>query len=164
MRAMEPAVCRGGSGKRSDASVPPWLHLASSGSRHALWGRLPCRRPGLTQLQRHPRDDRVSIGTLVGLGDRRADARAESGGRRGGVRISLGAKLPGPSVADRSLKRPRGRQDRRRRDQRRLRHGVKGTETLITPATCPFTNRSFYGPRTAAGARAYPGLPSTPGS
>jgi hypothetical protein len=28
---------------------------------------------------------------------------------------------------------------------------LKGTETLITPATCSFTNRSLYGPRTVAG-------------
>jgi len=39
---------------------------------------------------------------------------------------------------------------------------VKGTETLITPATCPFTNRSLYGPRTAAGDRACPRPPSSP--
>ncbi len=30
---------------------------------------------------------------------------------------------------------------------------MKGTETLITAATCPLTNRSLYEPRTAAGAR-----------
>jgi hypothetical protein len=36
---------------------------------------------------------------------------------------------------------------------------LKGTETLITPATCPFTNRPSYGPRTAAGARACPRPP-----
>jgi len=33
---------------------------------------------------------------------------------------------------------------------------LKGTESLITPATCPFTNRSLYEPRSAARARAWP--------
>ena len=35
----------------------------------------------------------------------------------------------------------------------------EGTETLITPATCPFMNRCLYGPRTTTGARALPGTP-----
>ena len=39
---------------------------------------------------------------------------------------------------------------------------LKSTETLITPATCPFTDRSLYKPRTAAGARICPRPPSRP--
>jgi hypothetical protein len=41
---------------------------------------------------------------------------------------------------------------------------VKGTETPITRATWPFTNRPSYAPRTAAGARACPRPRSTTGS
>jgi hypothetical protein len=41
---------------------------------------------------------------------------------------------------------------------------LKGTETLIGPATCLFTNRSVYGPRTAGGARACWRPASTPDS
>ena len=36
---------------------------------------------------------------------------------------------------------------------------LKGTETLITHATCPFTNGSLYGPRMAAEARSMPRPP-----
>jgi hypothetical protein len=39
---------------------------------------------------------------------------------------------------------------------------LKGTELMITPAARLFTNRSLYGPHTAAGTRACP-RPPTPG-
>jgi hypothetical protein len=37
-----------------------------------------------------------------------------------------------------------------------VRRDPEGQRNSDHPATCPFANRSFYGPRTAAGARACP--------